>query len=262
MIRVLFMGRKPVAARCLKRLLCDARFKVVGVITDSHLETSPTADIARDADLPLFDFESAAEEIDGGALQYELGISMLYWRRLKHGFLTHPPLGSINFHPAPLPEYKGVGGYNLAILEGLQKWGVSAHFVDQEIDNGPIIKVKRFPIDPALETARSLEQKTQRELEAIFWEVMDLVATAPDRVSSYANGPGAYLTRTELEKMKVIDIERDDIDRKVRAFWFPPYDGAFIEVAGVKYTLVNRQILETLADPQSSSLFTQPAKRS
>ena len=59
--------------------------------------------------------------------------------------------------------------------------------------------------------------------------------------------------------MKLIDMEKDDIARKARAFWFPPYDGAFIEIGGQKYTLVDRTILESLADPSSSSLFT-PSK--
>ena len=29
----------------------------------------------------------------------------------------------------------------------------------------------------------------------------------------------------------------DDIDAKIRAFWFPPYDGAFIEIDGQRLHL-------------------------
>ena len=39
-------------------------------------------------------------------------------------------IGCLNFHPAPLPDLRGVGGYNVAILEGMREWGVSCHFVD------------------------------------------------------------------------------------------------------------------------------------
>ena len=258
-IRVLFMGRKPVAARCLRKLVADDRFEVVGVLTDHHLDTSPTADAAREAGLRLLDFDEAMATIDAAELDYDLGISMLYWRRLKGCFLGHPTRGTINFHPAPLPEYKGVGGYNLAILDGLNRWAASAHFIDEGIDTGPIIKKNWFPIDPETETAQSLEKKSQPELEALFWEVMDMVASRPGRVPAEPSGPGVHLSRAELERMKAVDPDKDDIDRKIRAFWFPPYDGAMIEVAGKKYTLVNRQILESLADPESSSLFTQPA---
>jgi methionyl-tRNA formyltransferase len=89
---------------------------------------------------------------------------------------------------------------------------------------------------------------------------MGLVADRPGEVPSEPSGPGIHLGRVELEEMKKIDLESDDIDLKIRAFWFPPYDGAYIEVAGEKFTLVNRLILESLADPDSSSLFTRPAK--
>ncbi len=49
--------------------------------------------------------------------------------------------------------------------------------------------------------------------------------------------------------MKRIDFEKDKdiLDSKIRAFWFPPYDGAFIEVNGKKYTLIDREILASIA---------------
>lgn len=260
MIRVLFMGRKRVAAHCLQRLIDDDRFAVVGVLTDHHLDTSPTSDVARAAGVPLFDFDGAMDAINEGQLDYDLGLSMLYWRRLKGCLLGHPRFGTINFHPAPLPEYRGVGGYNLAILERLDRWAVSAHYIDDGIDTGPIVSKDWFAIDRDRETAQSLERQSQQHLERLFDKVMNLVAKAPDAVPTTPSGPGTHLNRAELEKLKAVDLERDDLDVKIRAFWFPPYDGAYIEVNGQKFTLVSRQILETLADPENSSLFTAPAK--
>ena len=43
--------------------------------------------------------------------------------------------------------------------------------------------------------------------------------------------------------------------KKIRAFWFPPYDGAYVEINGQKYTLINRQLLEEIAPKGSTSLF-------
>ena len=45
-----------------------------------------------------------------------------------------------------------------------------------------------------------------------------------------------------------------NIDNKIRAFWFPPYDGASLEVDGKTYTLVNRSILESL-DGDTEAIF-------
>ncbi len=54
-------------------------------------------------------------------------------------------MGCLNFHPAPLPDFRGLGGYNVAILEGLPEWGVSSHFVDEHFDTGDLVDVERFP---------------------------------------------------------------------------------------------------------------------
>ena len=53
-------------------------------------------------------------------------------------FLTKIPLGIVNFHPAPSPDYKGIGGYNLALLNNVDSWAVTAHYIDEKIDTGPI----------------------------------------------------------------------------------------------------------------------------
>lgn len=58
---------------------------------------------------------------------------------------------------------------------------------------------------------------------------------------------GKYISRNEMNELKKVDLEKDDLDLKIRAFWFPPFDGAFIEVHGKRYTLVNDEILNSLA---------------
>lgn len=256
MLKVLFMGRKIVARDCLRYLIEQPKVEVVGVLTDSHLEGSVTAEYARDLGLKCYTFEDACSAMELGELSFDLGISMLYWRKLKGQFLSKPKYGVINFHPAPLPEYKGVGGYNLAILEKLDRWGSSAHYVDEGIDTGPILRVSSFEIDPHTETAKSLEAKTQPDLKKLFEEVVSCVIENPAEQSTTPNLGGRYLSRADLEALKQIDPERDDIGRKIRAFWFPPYDGAWMELSGEKYTLVNRAILSELADPTVSSLFS------
>lgn len=250
------MGRKQVAADCLTILLERTDVEVVGVLTDSHLQGSVTESVARAADIPVYTFDTALEAMRDKKLNYDIGFSMLYWRKLKYEFLSIPKYGCVNFHPAPLPDYKGVGGYNLAILEGLSTWAVSAHYVDSEIDTGPIIAVHNFPISPNDETAQTLERKSQKYLENIFVDTVGrLINNSFDLVTS-PNLGGRYLSRSGLEAMKKIDLDDSELDRKVRAFWFPPYDGAYVEAAGERYTLVSQQMLKGMADPNASSLFS------
>lgn len=259
-IKVLFMGRKQVSADALDWLSSNPNVEVVGVLTDSHLSVSPTSQMAQKLELPLLEFEQALEKIRSDDIQFDLGVSVLYWRKLRDEFLTKPKLGVINFHPAPLPNYKGTAGYNLAILEGRVDWACSAHYVDQEIDTGDIIKVDWFNIDEKAETAQSLENKSTKVLLNLFKSVVERALVAEARLETTPNRGGTYTSRAEMEEMKKVS-EGDDLERKVRAFWFPPYDGAYIEVDGKRYTLVSQKLLQDLAPEGTSSLFSSPSKK-
>ena len=45
----------------------------------------------------------------------------------------------LNIHPALLPSFKGTHGIEDAFERGVKISGVTVHFVDEELDNGPII---------------------------------------------------------------------------------------------------------------------------
>lgn len=258
MHHILFMGRKKVAARCLEYLAARTDVAIAGVLTDSHLAVSATRDVATRIGAPIFSYDEAMQAADSGSLSFDLGLSMLYWRKLRGSLLTSPSRGVINFHPAPLPQYKGTAGYNLAILEGRPDWAITAHYIDESIDTGPIIESQTFPISPDSETAQSLEAVSQRMLYEQFVRVADAALASPNLLPTTPNGPGRYVSRPEMEAMKLIQ-PGDDVDRKIRAFWFPPYDGAYMEMGGKKYTLVSREILKSLAEPGTSSLFSPPS---
>ena len=249
--KILFMGRKQVAARCLQYLAERSDVEIVGVLTDSHLAISPTTEIAREHGYQLFDFDNALDALEKKSLTFDLGISILYWRRLRDDFLSTSSKGVINFHPAPLPEYKGTAGYNLAILDQLQQWAVTAHYVDESIDTGEIIDLYSFPIDPDRETALTLERASQIKIEQQFYSVVDRAIVSDIRLYASPNIGGKYVSRAEMEAMKEIK-SGDDISRKIRAFWFPPYNGAYVLIDGKKFTLVDQFILNELADETNS----------
>ncbi len=249
------MGRKDVATSCLQYLLESDIYVVVGVITDSHLAYSSTSDLAIRYSIPLYSFEDALKNIKTQKLKFDLGISMLFWRKLKDDFIYTPRLGTINFHPAPLPDFKGTAGYNIAILNALDTWGMTAHYIDENIDTGDIIEVLKFPICKNTETVKSLEKISQRYLFELFKKTMKRISTIKEnRLDTTPNIGGVYISRAEMEAMKEIK-PGDDIERKIRAFWFPPYDGAYIKIDGNKYSLVNSNILSTLVDSNVSNVF-------
>ncbi|MBW1615640.1 MAG: hypothetical protein JRJ49_03715 [Deltaproteobacteria bacterium] len=65
---------------------------------------------------------------------------------------------AINFHPSP-PKYRGIGGYSWAIHNSDKIYGVTCHYMVEEIDCGAIIAVRSFSILDG-ETATSLKMRS------------------------------------------------------------------------------------------------------
>jgi methionyl-tRNA formyltransferase len=183
-------------------------------------------------------YDSSPEDVD-------LVVSFLYPRLIREPILSLGRIGCLNFHPAPLPDFRGVGGFNVAILEGLGEWGVSCHFVDEHLDTGDLVEVERFKIDPDTETAFSLDLESGGRLVELFTRTMDR-ALAGEELPRTPQGDGRYVSREEFERLRVVQ-PGDDLDRKLRAFWYPPYPGAVLEVEGRRLTLVDERLLEDVA---------------
>ena len=175
----------------------------------------------------------------------DLVISFLFWKRIREPLLSLGSAGCLNFHPAPLPDIRGVGGYNVALVEGMREWGVACHFVDADFDTGDLVEVERFPIDPGAETAFSLDLQSQERLYELFKRVMRR-ALAGEELPREPQGDGRYIDREEFEALRRVR-PGDDLERKLRAFWYPPHPGAVIEVDGRELTLVDEGLLRDAA---------------
>ena len=79
--------------------------------------------------------------------EYNLGVSYCYPRLVTEPLLSLPKLGFVNYHPAPLPEYKGHDPYSRAVAKRVMKWGVSVHKMNEKYDDGEIIQVDSFDLN-------------------------------------------------------------------------------------------------------------------
>lgn len=249
--KVILLGRKTTAVSALHWLL-EHRIEIPFVVTNKG---ESVAEAARAAGIPvIYDSAKLYEKIerdDRSTRNVDLVISYLFTERIREPLIKLGKRGCVNFHPAPLPDYKSRAGYNTAILEQRKTYGVSSHFIDSEaFDAGPIIKVMRFPIDSKKETAWSLEKKAQAKVEQLFKETMGLFMSGKP-IRTKKNRGGLYLTSIQLEKLKEVFPQTEsyaEIERKIRAFFFPPHQGAYITLNGSKYTLLGDEMLKLLAD--------------
>jgi methionyl-tRNA formyltransferase len=251
MMRAILMGKHKRSAVGALEHLVRRGVEVVAVVAPPEPGgAADTQRLDRAATLNGIALASAADlyaRIERGELaDVDLVLSFLFWKRLRAPLIELPRLGCLNFHPAPLPDMRGIGGFNVAILEGFAEWGVSGHFVDQDFDTGDLVRVDRFPIAPDA-TALSLDIESQVRLLALFQDVVDMADGAG--LPRAPQGEGRYVTRDEFDAMRRVPPGEDaeTLERRIRAFWYPPYDGATIEVAGKTVSLVDRALLEQVA---------------
>ncbi len=107
--------------------------------------------------------------------------------------------GKINFHPAP-PQYRGIGGYTYAVLNGDKSYGITAHHMVRKIDYGPIIKVLRFPMlieeDPKL-----LRERSGAYCLILFYEIICSLVNGMGLPESKEGWEKKLYTRNELKQI-------------------------------------------------------------
>lgn len=68
----------------------------------------------------------------------------------------------INIHPSLLPHFPGAKPYHQAWEQGVRVAGCTAHFVTEDLDEGPIILQDVFHIDVGKDTAPDVKRKGQQ----------------------------------------------------------------------------------------------------
>lgn len=212
------MGRKEYAAELLEWTVRSG-IQVVAVCTDSQEKSSATEMMAGRLGIPVIEMEDAETLVINNPDAVDLVISYLYWRKIRKPLIEFPRYGCINFHPAILPDWRGTAGYNIAILNKLSSWGATAHYVDETIDTGSIIRIYRFDFDYRTETAYTLEKKTQHiQMDLYKSVILDVLESGRLKGIPQSHNEGVYISRRKMEEMKRIDLEKDDVDLKVKAF--------------------------------------------
>ena len=94
-----------------------------------------------------------------------------YMRLLSPAFVERWRNRILNIHPSLLPAFPGVDAQAQALRAGAKTSGCTVHFVDENLDAGPIILQREVPVlpDDTVETlsARILEQEHRAYVEAL-----------------------------------------------------------------------------------------------
>jgi methionyl-tRNA formyltransferase len=103
---------------------------------------------------------------------FDLGVSYCYPRKITEPLLSTPKKGFVNYHPAPLPKYRGPTELEEAIKNKEIHWGVTVHQMDENYDTGPIIKLKTFDLHEPSTSPQELGAVSHYFLFQLFKETI------------------------------------------------------------------------------------------
>jgi phosphoribosylglycinamide formyltransferase 1 len=156
--------------------IANARIAVV----ISNRDDAPGIAIARQRGLNALVIPSKGKaraehdrEVVAALRQYNVDLICLagYMRLLSPWFVQQFPRRILNIHPSLLPAFPGLEAQEQAFAYGVRVSGCTVHFVDEELDHGPIIVQKTAQVlytdDERTLANRILEQEHIAYTEAI-----------------------------------------------------------------------------------------------
>lgn len=210
-------GSTELAEECLRALVTVYPDCSVTVVRKAQYNAS-LDDYCQQRKIPTLD---SASELEGS---FDYGFSIRFHQIIQAKVIRLFRQGIINFHGGPLPEYRGSANHIFALLNGEAEFGVTAHWLTEGIDEGPVLFQERFPVDKD-ETGWSLLQKSKSHGFVLFIRVVEHLKhdVLPAGEPQDLNVGTTYKTK-DLDPYRVVDtasISSEELDRRLRAFYHP-----------------------------------------
>ena len=97
-----------------------------------------------------------------------------FMRLLSGHFIREYHQRIVNIHPSLLPAFPGLDAQHQALEHGVKFSGCTAHFVEEGLDSGPIIRQAVVPVMDD-DTVESLSARILKEEHRIYPEAIGLV---------------------------------------------------------------------------------------
>ena len=142
---------------CLGDILVRNHFQTLGARVQCVIGNHDTlADICKRFGVPFFCIshenkskEQFESELLAAIKKYPTDYLVLakFMRILSPGFVELFPMQIVNIHHSFLPAFAGAHPYRQAYKRGVKIIGATAHFVTNDLDEGPIIEQQVIPVD-------------------------------------------------------------------------------------------------------------------
>lgn len=188
-IGILISGRGSNMEAILDAVEAGAIDARIGVVV-SNVATARGIERARERGIPAVALDHRGhtrEEHDRRvheALQVH-GVELVclagYMRLLSSWFIGTYTNRILNIHPSLLPSFPGLGAQRQAIDYGVKVSGCTVHFVDEELDHGPIVLQRVVPVWPS-DTEDTLSARILEQEHLAYPEAVSLVTSGKVRI--------------------------------------------------------------------------------
>jgi phosphoribosylglycinamide formyltransferase 1 len=104
-----------------------------------------------------------------------------FMRLLSAGFIREFPNRILNIHPSLLPAFPGLDAQHQALAHGVKITGCTVHFVDEDLDAGPIVIQAAVPVMDD-DTEETLSARILGQEHRIYSEAIGIVIAGKYRV--------------------------------------------------------------------------------
>ena len=239
--KIIFFGTGKKSKKCLKHLYENFKeIKIICLCPNFYEKKSnklnETIQYAINKNIKILNLNQVQN------IKFDLGISYLYDKIFSKKLLSIPRKGIVNLHLGPLPMYKGSYSVYHAI-NNLSKsnnhnFGVTLHYVELKVDNGPIIDLTHIPILKN-DTAFTLYNRSINELYPLFTRnIRSILETKNKVIAKKQNKIGKFYKRNKINHEINIKLNKKELYNKIRALTFKGKDKPYFILKKKKIYLI------------------------
>ena len=207
-VGILFSGRGSNMSAIIRAAI-DPSYEVEIAAVVCNRPNAPGIEIAREQghmaiviDHREFDRREDHENAVSAALK-ERGVQLVclagYMRILSETFLTAWRGRVVNVHPSLLPAFRGVDTHERALERGCRIHGCTVHYVNAELDGGPIIAQAAVPI-LGNDDADALSERVLACEHELYPECIAMIARGEVR---WSNGSVVISRKVSSERLSL-----------------------------------------------------------
>jgi methionyl-tRNA formyltransferase len=250
-MKIHFFGTPEFAVPILKTLATSEDIEIDKVVTqpdkpgNRKVITPPPVKIAaEELDLEVLQ----PEKIDKGFIDQikedtpDAIVVVAYGEIIPEELLDLPEYGCINVHPSLLPKYRGASPIQEALLNGDEETGITIMKMDEELDHGPILLIKRVAIDPSDDFTKLSKKLSESSAILLLLALNDIeqgiLTPIPQEESK------ATFCRKIEKKEGEINWNRtaEEISNQIRAL--TPWPSTYTDLKGKTLKILEAEILD------------------